>query len=56
MDKAILICYATLEKLWPTAEFNDVVEVIVESARILSKNEMVSLGSTQRVCGQPLKR
>jgi Zn-dependent metalloprotease len=48
-DKATLIWYAGLQKLWSTAKFNDAVEVIVDSARTLTKQKVVPLGSTQRV-------
>lgn len=48
-DKAILIWYHALRKLWATAVFNDAVDVISESARILTKNKKVPLGSTQVV-------
>lgn len=48
-DKAGLIWYTALQKLWATAKFNDAVDVIVESARLLTKNEQVPLGSTQTV-------
>ncbi len=48
-DKATLIWYNALQKLWSTAKFNDAVQVIVESARTLTKEGKVPLGSTQRV-------
>ena len=48
-DKAALIWYDALQKLWATAKFNDAVEVIVESARMLTKKKQVPVGSTQRV-------
>jgi Zn-dependent metalloprotease len=48
-DKAALIWYSALQKLWSTAKFNDAVEVIVESARMLTKQKQVPVGSTQRV-------
>ena len=48
-DKAALIWYDALQKLWSTAKFNVAVEVIVESARILTKQKQVPVGSTQRV-------
>jgi Zn-dependent metalloprotease len=48
-DKAALIWYDALQKLWSTAKFNDAVEVIVESARLLTKQKQVPVGSTQRV-------
>lgn len=48
-DKAARIWYHALQNLWATAVFNDGVEVIAESARILTKNEKVPPGSTQTV-------
>jgi Zn-dependent metalloprotease len=48
-DKATLIWYHALQNLWATAVFNDAVEVIAESARILTQNGGVPLGSTQTV-------
>jgi Zn-dependent metalloprotease len=48
-DKAALIWYHALQKLWATANFNDAVGVIVNSARILIKDGKVPLGSTQVV-------
>ncbi len=48
-DKATLIWYEGLQKLWSTAKFNDAVEVIVDSARTLTKKKEVPVGSTQRV-------
>ena len=48
-DKAALVWYTALQKLWSSANFNDAVAVIVESARILTKDGKVPLGSTQTV-------
>ena len=48
-DKAVLIWYEALKKLWATAKFNDAVDVIVESARTLTRQKKVPVGSTQRV-------
>jgi Zn-dependent metalloprotease len=48
-NKAVLIWYHALQNLWATANFNDAVGVIVESARILVKNGEAPLGSTQTV-------
>lgn len=48
-DKAVLIWYAALQKLWPTANFNDAVVVLVESARLLIKTGKVPAGSPQVV-------
>ncbi len=46
---AAKIWYYALQKLWPTADFNDAVEVIVESARVLIKAGVVPEGTTQTV-------
>lgn len=48
-QKAALIWYHALKNLWATADFNDAVDVIAESARILTRDEQVPLGSTQAV-------
>ena len=48
-DKAALIWYQALQNLWATAQFNDAVQVIVQSARELTKKKKVPLGSTQTV-------
>lgn len=48
-DKAALIWYNTLQKLWPTAKFNDAVAIIVDTARHLTKDDKIPLGSTQKV-------
>ena len=48
-DKATLIWYHALQKLWTTAKFNDAVDVIVDSARILTRQKQVPVGSTQQV-------
>jgi Zn-dependent metalloprotease len=46
-DKATLIWYDALQKLWATAQFNDAVSVIVDSARELTKKKEVPKGSPQ---------
>lgn len=48
-DKAARIWYHALQNLWSTAYFNDAVDVIANSARILTKENKVPLGSTQTV-------
>lgn len=48
-DKAALIWYNALQKLWATANFNDAVGVIVQTARLLTKDGKIPLGSTQKV-------
>ncbi|WP_047153976.1 M4 family metallopeptidase [Aneurinibacillus tyrosinisolvens] len=48
-DTAALIWYHALEKLWPTAKFNDAVSVIAESARLLTRDQKVPAGTTQNV-------
>lgn len=48
-DKATLIWFAALQKLWATAQFNDAVQVIVECARLLTRDGKVPLGSPQKI-------
>jgi Zn-dependent metalloprotease len=48
-DKAALIWYATLQKLWPNALFGDFAFMVADSARILTKNGQVPAGTTQTV-------
>jgi Zn-dependent metalloprotease len=48
-DKAGLIWYTGLQKLWATAVFNDAVDVLVEAARLLVKTGQVPAGSPQVV-------
>lgn len=48
-ETAALIWYTALQRLWPTAGFNDAVEVIVESTRLLIKAGKVPEGATQTV-------
>jgi len=48
-DAAARIWYHALQNLWSTAYFNDAVEVIAESARILVKAGKVPEGSPQTV-------
>jgi Zn-dependent metalloprotease len=48
-DVAALIWYTALQKLWPKANFNDAVAVIVESARLLVKAGQVKVGAPQKV-------
>lgn len=50
-DKAALVWYHALQSLWATANFNDAVDRIANSARILVKNGDVPLGTTQVVRG-----
>jgi Zn-dependent metalloprotease len=47
--KATKIWYHALQNLWPTANFADAVQVLVNSAQILTKDKVVPLGSTQTV-------
>ena len=46
---AAKIWYHALQNLWPTADFNDAVDVIVESARTLIRDGVVPEGTTQTV-------
>jgi Zn-dependent metalloprotease len=48
-DVAVRIWYHALQNLWSTANFNDAVEVIANSARVLVKNGEVPGGSPQTV-------
>ena len=48
-DKAALIWYSTLQRLWPTAIFGDFAYMVAESARLLTKSKQVPLGTTQTV-------
>jgi Zn-dependent metalloprotease len=47
--KATRLWYHALQNLWSTAAFADAVDVIVESARVLTKTGEVPLGTTQAV-------
>jgi Zn-dependent metalloprotease len=46
-DKAALIWYNALQRLWASAVFNDAVQMIVNSARILIKDGQVPINSAQ---------
>lgn len=46
---AAKIWYHALQNLWSTANFNDAVDVIVESARTLTRDGVAPLGTTQTV-------
>lgn len=48
-DNAVLVWYHALQNLWATANFNDAVTRIANSARVLVKNGDVPLGTTQVV-------
>lgn len=48
-DTAARIWYNALQKLWPSANFNDAVKVIVDSTRILIKDGKAPQGATQKV-------
>jgi Zn-dependent metalloprotease len=48
-DVAALIWYVALQKLWPTANFNDAVHVLADSARLLVKDGKVPKGAPQKV-------
>ena len=41
------VWYHALQNLWPTASFNDAVDVLVESARVQVKNGVAPQGTTQ---------
>jgi Zn-dependent metalloprotease len=46
---AAKIWYHALQNLWSTANFNDAVDVIVESARTLTRDGVATQGTTQTV-------
>jgi len=48
-DVAALIWYTGLQKLWPTANFNDAVTVMAEAARLLVKAGQIHAGAPQKV-------
>lgn len=48
-DKAVVVWYNALQNLWPTANFNDAVRVIVRAAGILTDSGQVPKGSPQRI-------
>jgi len=48
-EKAALIWYTALQRLWSTADFNDAVGQIVKASRLLVKDGKVQLGSPQKV-------
>ena len=48
-DKAALIWYATLQRLWPNALFGDFAYLVADSARLLTKSKQVPVGTTQTV-------
>lgn len=48
-EKAARIWYNSLQKLWPNANFNDAVKIIVETTRYMVKEELVPQGATQKV-------
>lgn len=48
-DKAALLWYTTLQKLWATAVFSDFARVLVESARLLTQSGQLRVGTTQTV-------
>lgn len=48
-EKAGLVWYGALQKLWPTAQFNDAVKVIVGSATELTNKNEVPKGAPQKI-------
>ncbi len=48
-DKAALIWYAGLQKLWATAQFTDAAQMLVQVASDLTKTGQVPAGSEQSV-------
>jgi Zn-dependent metalloprotease len=52
MDAAAKIWYATLQNLWPTAQFADAAAVAAAQARILARSETVPRQAPQTVRGR----
>ena len=48
-ENAGLIWYDSLQKLWPTAQFNDAVKVIVDSAKDLTNKKKIPKGAPQKI-------
>jgi Zn-dependent metalloprotease len=48
-NKAALLWYTTLQKLWPAAVFSDFAQVLVDSARLLVRDGTLPAGATQTV-------
>ena len=48
-EKAALIWYQTLQRLWPNALFGDFAYMVADSARLLTKSKQVPVGTTQTV-------
>ena len=48
-EKAALIWYSTLQRLWPNALFGDFASMVADSARLLTKTKQVPVGTTQTV-------
>jgi Zn-dependent metalloprotease len=51
MDQAAIIWYATLQNLWPTAQFADAAQVAAAQARILARDGKVQTRAPQTVRG-----
>ncbi len=51
MDEAAVIWYATLQNLWPTAQFADAAHVAAAQARILARDGKVASRAPQTVRG-----
>jgi Zn-dependent metalloprotease len=48
-DVAAQIWYLALQKLWPSANFNDAAQILGEAARLLVKDGKVPKGAPQTV-------
>lgn len=48
-DRTAMIWYQALQKLWPNANFNDAVKIIVETTRSMVKDDLIHQGATQKV-------
>ena len=48
-EKAAKLWYRTLQRLWPTADFSDFAEVLIDTARVLTGERQIPQGTTQTV-------
>jgi Zn-dependent metalloprotease len=48
-EKAAKLWYRTLQRLWPTADFSDFVEVLIDTSRVLTGERLIPQGTTQTV-------
>lgn len=48
-EKAAKLWYRTLQRLWPTADFSDFAEVLIDTSRVLTGDRVIPQGTTQTV-------